>query len=78
MSRTRENDNEIIKFSNDIMDDSVLYPKTGKKSPYNKFGDVMIYQSRKLLPEVTILSLFECIVEDVRLLTDQINNKKDL
>lgn len=78
MSRTRENDNEIIKFSNDIMDDSVLYPKTSKKSPYNKFGDVMIYQSRKLLPEVTILSLFECIVEDVRLLTDQINNKKDL
>lgn len=59
MSNSRENDKDIIPFSSEVMDDTILYPKPGKnKSPYNKFGDVMIYQSRKLSPNITISSLF--------------------
>ena len=38
----------------------------------NKFGDGMIYQSRKLYPSVITSELFEYIVEDVRSLINQI------
>ena len=72
MSRNRENDNEVIKLANDIIEDSILYPKQSKKSPYNKFGDGMIYQSRKLSPNVITSDLFEYIVEDVRSLISQL------
>ena len=72
MSRNRENDNEIIKLGDDIIEDLILYPKQSKKSPYNKFGDGMIYQSRKLYPNVITSELFEYIVEDVRSLINQI------
>ena len=72
MSRNRENDNEIIKLGDDIIEDLILYPKQSKKSPYNKFGEGMIYQSRKLYPNVITSELFEYIVEDVRSLINQI------
>lgn len=73
MSNSRENDKNIIPFSSELMDDTILYPKPGKnKSPYNKFGDVMIYQSRKLSPNITISSLFECIISDIAVLLQEI------
>lgn len=72
MSRNRENDNEVIKLANDIIEDSILYPKQSKKSPYNKFGDGMIYQSRKLSSNVITSELFQYIIEDVRSLINQL------
>ena len=72
MSRNRENDNEVIKLANDIIEDSILYPKQSKKSPYNKFGDGMIYQSRKLSSNVITSELFKYIIEDVRSLINQL------
>lgn len=73
MSEHRDNDQEIINFSAEIMDQTILYPKQGnKKSPYNKFGDVMIYQSRKLTPNVTTVALFECIAKDIEILISQL------
>ena len=73
MSEHRDNDQEIINFSAEIVDQTILYPKQGnKKSPYNKFGDVMIYQSRKLTPNVTTVALFECITKDIEILISQL------